>query len=212
MEVTCTSCKKVINIPDDKVPKGHSFTFACPACRNKIKVEAPGEAAAGAAASMDDTDYNAPVGETFGADSDAPGAMVCHTSPGPLKATLEKMGYRVHTPAYHIEAINNLRFNEYKVVVVTEEYHNKQNEQGSILEHLQNMMMNKRRKIYMVYIAAQARSYDNMEAFARSVNLIASKDDAEKLDSLAEHIRRGLKENEQMYKVFFEVQQALGKS
>lgn len=215
MEVTCTSCNKTISIPDEKIPKGHSFSFNCPSCKNKIKVDLPGGAApagGGGQASMDDTDYNAPVGETFSADSDQPGAMVCHTEAGPLKAMLEKSGYRVHSPAYHIEAINNLRFNDYKVVVVTEEFHNKMNEQGSILDHLQNMMMNKRRRIFVVYIAPQARSFDNMEAFARSVNLLVSKDDAAKTDALADHIRRGLGEHERMYKVYFEVMGKLGKS
>ncbi len=206
MEVTCSACNKKINIPDEKVPKGHSFSFSCPSCKNKIKVGADD----GSPTSGDDTEYNTPVGETFGADTDRPGAMVCHTDPAKLKALLDGMGYAVHTPSYHIEAINNLRFNDYRIIIVTSDYENTPHDQGSILKHLQEMNMGARRKIFLVYIAAGAHSFDNMEAFANSVNVIASPEDAAK-DTFKEQILKGLKEHARFYKVFFECMAAQGK-
>ena len=200
MEIICTSCKKTINIPDEKIPKGHSFSFACPSCKTKIKVGADDGAAP---FSGDDTEYNAPVGETFALDSDKPGAMVCHTEPAKLKAVLEGMGYRVHTPQYHIEAINNLRFNDYRFIIVTADYENTPHDQGSILAHLQEMNMSTRRKLFLVYISPGAHSFDNLEAFANSVNMIVSPEDALK-GVFKEQLIKGLKDNDRFYKVFFE--------
>ncbi|MBI5179184.1 MAG: zinc-ribbon domain-containing protein [Nitrospinae bacterium] len=207
MEITCSSCQKKINIPDEKIPKGHSFSFNCPSCKNKIKVET----GTSAPANGDDTEYNAPVGETFAADSDKQGAMVCHTEPAKFKSLLESMGYRVHTPSYHIEAINNLRFNDYRIVLITSEYEATPHDQGSILKHLQEMNMSTRRKIFLVYVAQGAHSYDNMEAFAASVNLIVNSEDAAK-DGFKDALVKGLKENDRFYKVYFECMTALGKN
>lgn len=42
MEIFCESCGKQINIPDEKIPAGRSFSLRCPACKQKIQVEAAG--------------------------------------------------------------------------------------------------------------------------------------------------------------------------
>jgi len=42
MEIFCESCGKQINIPDEKIPAGRPFSLRCPACKQKIQVEAPG--------------------------------------------------------------------------------------------------------------------------------------------------------------------------
>jgi len=43
MEIFCESCGKQINIPDEKIPAGRPFSLRCPACKQKIQVEAAGE-------------------------------------------------------------------------------------------------------------------------------------------------------------------------
>ncbi len=42
MEIFCESCGKQINIPDEKIPAGRSFSLRCPACKQKVQVEAAG--------------------------------------------------------------------------------------------------------------------------------------------------------------------------
>jgi hypothetical protein len=149
-------------------------------------------------------------GETFGADSDKPGAMVCHTEPAKFKALLESMGFAVHTPASHDEAINNLRLNNYRLVLVTLDYFNAPRGQSTIMEHLQDMAMATRRRLFVAYVIQGAHSYDNLEAFTNSVNLIVSPEDAAK-DNFKEHISRGMKANDALYKVYFECMAAAGK-
>lgn len=208
MQVTCNSCNKVLSIPDEKIPKGQVFSFNCPACKNKITVNADGAAPV---VPMDDTARTAPLGESFSGSSDAPGAMVCHTEPAVFKALLEKLGYRVHTPTHHIEAVNNLRFNDYRMVLVTDSFVNKPAEQANILEHLQNMNMAQRRRIFLAYVADKARSFDPMEAFAKSVNMIVTKEDAAK-ENFGDALVRGVRDADRFYKIYFEVMESLGKA
>jgi hypothetical protein len=56
MQITCTGCRRQLNLPDEKVP-AQPFALTCPACKTKIHVNpsalsaaAPGAAAPGAAA------------------------------------------------------------------------------------------------------------------------------------------------------------------
>ncbi len=208
MQVTCNSCNKVLSIPDEKIPKGQVFSFNCPSCKNKITVNAEGNTPV---VPMDDTERTAPVGESFSGSTNEPGAMVCHTEPAAFKNLLEKMGYRVHTPSHHIEAVNNLRFNDYRLVIVTDDFVKKPAEQANILEHLQNMNMSQRRRIFLVYVADKARSFDPMEAFAKSVNMIVAKEDATK-ENFGEALARGIRDGDRFFKVYFEVMEKLGKS
>ena len=39
MQIICTECEHGINIPDENIPEGQSFSIACPGCRAKIQVE-----------------------------------------------------------------------------------------------------------------------------------------------------------------------------
>ncbi|WP_462324042.1 zinc ribbon domain-containing protein [Desulfoplanes sp.] len=39
MDVQCSSCHKVIQIPDAKVPTDASFSFVCPYCRERVRVD-----------------------------------------------------------------------------------------------------------------------------------------------------------------------------
>ncbi len=39
MDVQCSACHKTIPIPDEKIPQASSFSFTCPYCRERIRVE-----------------------------------------------------------------------------------------------------------------------------------------------------------------------------
>ncbi|MBI3582162.1 MAG: zinc-ribbon domain-containing protein [Nitrospinae bacterium] len=197
MEVTCPSCAKTTNVPDEKIPKGQAFGFSCPSCRTKIRVNPDGSTSA------------ALSGETFGADADKPGAMVCHGEPAKYKALLESMGFVVHAPADNEQAIQNIRLNNYKFVLVGAEFASSGGDAG-VLQHLQEMNMASRRRMFVAYVVQGASSYDNMEAFAKSVNLIVSPQDAAK-DNFRDHLLREMRANDSFYKVFFEVMSEIGK-
>lgn len=49
MKIKCSSCPKVLVIPDDRIPKDKAIAFPCPACSDMIKIDITQEATAGQA-------------------------------------------------------------------------------------------------------------------------------------------------------------------
>jgi len=197
MDVTCTSCNKRINVLDEKVPKGQTFSFTCPSCKNRITVSAGGGG----------RETAPPVG--FSQMTDKPVAMLCHPKPEKYRQTLEEMGYEPHTPGHHLEAINALRLTDYRLVLITREFEDAPHSEGSILATLQNMNMAERRNTFVIYVAPGIKSFDNMEAFALSVHLQLSSEEMES-SSIKTRIEREIEENDRRYKVFFEAMDSLG--
>ncbi len=213
MEVTCNSCSKKITIPAEKVPKNAAFSFNCPSCKNKITVQPPqgaGPPGAGGEAPKKSQVPSGPSSETFTAESGVKGAMICHPKPEKFKKVLGDLGYGTHAVSQHIAAINNLRFNDYKVIIVTNEFEGLTHDGASILETLTSMNMSARRSIFLVYVTPGVRSYDFMQAFAKSVNMLVTPEDAEK-DGFGTHLERGVKENDNFFKVLIETLVAQGK-
>lgn len=200
MELVCSSCGKKINLPDEKAPRGKAFSFSCPQCENRINVTPTAEKQPASSSML----------KMFNLDPDKDGAMVCHTKPEGYRNLLEELGYQVHTPEYHIEAVNNLRFNSYKIIMITEEYESQPHDGSSVLRTLQNMVMTARRGIFIVYIAPGLKSFDYLEAFALSVNAIVSTEDMEE-DSVKDGLKRAIIENNRFFRVFSEVREKLGK-
>ena len=197
MDVTCSSCSKKINVPDEKIPKGQSFSFNCPSCKSKITVSGGGSTGQETAA----------VG--FTPMTDKPLAMLCDPKPDQYKKTLEEMGYELHTPEHHLEAINALRLADYSLVLVTKEFEDAPHSEGSILATLQNMNMAERRNSFVIYVEPGIKSFDNMEAFALSVHLQISSEEM-KNSSIKTRIEREIEENDRRYKVYFEAMDSLG--
>ncbi|MFQ5431916.1 MAG: zinc-ribbon domain-containing protein [Nitrospinota bacterium] len=198
MDVICSSCSKKISVPDEKVPKGQTFSFTCPSCKHKITVSAGGGTA---------SETEAPVG--FTQMTDKPVAMLCHPKPEKYRQVLEEMGFELHTPEHHLEAVNSLRLTDYSLVLITKEFEDSPHSEGSILVTMQNMNMAERRNTFVIYVAPGIKSFDNMEAFALSVHLQISSEEMES-SSIKTRIERAIEENDRRYKVFFEAMDTLG--
>ena len=198
MDVTCSSCSKKINVPDEKIPKGQPFSFNCPSCKSKITVS-------GGSSGVQDAQAKA----SFSPMTDKPLAMLCHPKPDQYRQTLESMGYELHAPEHHLEAINALRQADYSLVFITREFEETPHSEGSILATLQNMNMAERRNSFVIFVAPDVQSFDSMEAFALSVHLLISSEEM-KSSAIKTRIEREIEENDRKYKVYFEVMDSLG--
>lgn len=138
-------------------------------------------------------------------------ALVCETDEDlreHLSASLIDLGYQTTLPATAREALKNMRFHVYDVVVVNENYGRMGNEVNAVLDYLENLAMGTRRQIFVALISDTSRTLDNLAAFNRSVNVIIN---TKNLDEAGKIINQGRAENEAFYHIFKDTQRKLGK-
>ena len=237
MELICTSCSTKLTIPDAKVPKNAVFRVTCPKCQTKVRVSTMPEQAAprpGAAPTapvltrsappppepeepmeeFDSSDIkdeglaSSPEEDEFVEDRKL--AMVCIDS-APQRATvktaLDGLGYTVHIPLKPEDAVQRIRANRYELVIIHEGYGGSA-ESNLVLQTVQPMTMALRRHMCVGLVGKEYRTFDNMTAFAKSVNFVVAERELPKIRGIA---RQAVAENDQFYRVFRESLRDAGK-
>ena len=216
MEIRCEECRAVIQIPDERVPQNSTFRLNCPRCKRKIL------ASTKTTNSLEERRTNvsldaAPAGVTpLGNDDpvdDLPDAMdylspgqsaalVCINraeSRGEAKEMLEGIGYVVDMPSAAAHALQRLRFNQYHLILLDDDFEGKS--PNPVAGYLAALNMNIRREMLVVLIGQRFKTADHLQAFMESVNLLLHPDD---LPQLVTFLSRGLRDHERFYKVFTE--------
>jgi hypothetical protein len=137
-------------------------------------------------------------------------AMVCIDS-APQRATvktaLDGLGYTVHIPLKPEDAVHRIRANRYELVIIHEDYGGSA-ENNLVLQTLQPMTMSLRRHMCVGLVGGQFRTFDNMIAFAKSVNFVVAEWELPKIRGI---VRQAVTENDQFYRVFRESLRDAGK-
>jgi hypothetical protein len=223
MELTCEDCRAVIQIADERVPSNSTFRLTCPRCKRRVVVstkalenQGAGKITVGTSVHIDeelpstgDNLREAWTEETDILQSGQSAVLLCldcdHKFEG-LKSVLQGIGYVVDMPASVDQALHRLRFNQYPVIGLTEHF------AGSfpnpVLVYLAGLNMNVRRDMFVVLVGERFRTANHMQAFIESVNLVVHPDDLSRLETL---IIKGLREKEQLYKVFVDCLTEAGK-
>jgi hypothetical protein len=123
-----------------------------------------------------------------------------------LKVMLEGMDYVVDMPAAANNALQRLRFNQYHVIVLDDDFEGKS--PHSIAVFLAGLNMYIRRQMFIVLIGQRFKTADHLQAFMESANLIIHPDD---LPQLATFLTQGMRDHERFYKVFTECLLEAGK-
>ena len=216
MEIKCEECRAVIQIPDERVPQNSTFRLNCPRCKQKILANTktinslderptnvspdPGTAAL-TSPGNDDAGDDLPDAVDYLAPGQS-AALLCINrveSRGEVKAMLEGLGYVVDMPAATDHALQRLRFNQYQVILLDDDFEGKS--PNPIAAYLAGLNMNIRREMFVVLIGPRFKTADHLQAFMESVNLLLDPDD---LLQLVTFLTRGLREHERFYKVFTE--------
>ena len=214
MELRCEDCRAVIQIPDERVPQSGTFRLNCPRCKRKIQasVKTPENR------EDDQTHLGLPASLTekttllSNDPSDALPEVMDYIPPGQasallcvnreecrreLKVMLEASGYVVDIPGTADQALQRLRFNQYHVILLDDNFEEKS--PNPVAQYLASLNMNIRRDMFVVLIGERFKTADHLQAFMESVNLILHPDD---LPHLTTFLTRGLNEHERFYKVF----------
>jgi hypothetical protein len=232
VKVQCNNCQAFLTVPDDKVPTDYPLQATCSQCKSPITVapkgkrKGPRSAAAGAPMGLDIrvaevADAPTAVGVDLGIEpvydspleflqSGAMSALICVDEPERLKAVktaLAELSFHGSLASSVKEALSKLRYNQYDLVVVDEEFCGETAENNTILRYLQPMPMATRRNIFLALISKKQRTLDNLVSFAMSVNAIINVSDVPKVKMIME---RALAEHRRFYKVFLDMLQATG--
>jgi len=225
VKIQCNHCQAVFNVSAEKVPKGQQFKATCSKCRRTIIVDpqsterssiggmdaslsAVADAPTAIAADLDVTSaYDSPL-EVL--EEGARSALVCVDEPGRLKAVkeaLEELNYYSSVASSVKEALSKLRYNQYDLVMLDEEFCGETAENNTILRYLQPMPMSTRRNIFLMLISSQVSTLDNLMAFSKSVNAMINASDIQKVKLVLE---RAIADHRRFYKVYWDLTKSIG--
>jgi hypothetical protein len=100
------------------------------------------------------------------------------------------------------EAMERLRRGVFEIVIVDEQFESSGVLDNAVLKMLNTMPISTRRQIFVVLLGREFKTFDNMMAFARSVNVVVNLNDLPHLPAI---IRKGLEDNNDFYQVFREM-------
>jgi hypothetical protein len=220
MNISCKKCQSKFKIPDEKVPKGQTFSLTCPQCGAKVIVDAqPGSPSASNSAphaidtpnpknkktlidEIDANSYDASDKPFDFVEEGVETALLCESdtkAKAKIKSALHNMDYHITAPELPKDALKQMRFHVFDMVVLNERFGDQDPEMNSILKYMDRLSMSVRRNIFVTLITDRFRTMDNMAAFNKSVNLIVN---LKNIDEIEKILRRGIADHEAFYRVF----------
>ena len=216
MQITCSSCSRDINIPDDKVPQGQAFNLTCPGCKTKMRVDQhlnpPEEDADDALDTQsmvvdEDFDDDDEVIEIYD-EHDKIALILDKKNHDTWTTALTELEYKLQSAKSPEHAVHKLKFNQYHVVAFHEKFGDTALETSPLYEYIREMPMDTRRKTFVALVGDNFKTLDNMEALANSVNLVINQNEMDQLETI---LKKSTGENDNFYKVYRETMTALGK-
>ncbi|WP_333652027.1 response regulator [Dissulfurispira sp.] len=125
-----------------------------------------------------------------------------------INSALKELKYKIDISTSSADTLEKVRFNQYDVIVLNENFAGSSPENNEVLKFFQNMPMVSRRHIFLALIGQNLKTLDNMTAFSKSVNVAINKSD---IPNLANILKKSIDDNEQFYKVYKETLRKLGK-
>jgi len=220
MNISCENCRSKFKIPDEKIPKGQMFSIICPQCDSKVVVDARSDKVSSSDTHSKPLDNPKPEKEktiidevdadTYDA-SDKPfdfveegvkTALLCEPDAAlqtKIKTALYNMDYHITTPQLPKDALKQMRFHVFDMVVLNERFGTQSPDMNPVHKYLDRLNMSIRRNIFVTLITNRYRTMDSMAAFNKSVNLIVN---LKNIDEIEKILRRGIADYEDFYRVY----------
>ncbi|MDH4184671.1 MAG: zinc-ribbon domain-containing protein [Nitrospinota bacterium] len=220
MKVTCSSCNKVLSIPDDKVPATGSVNFKCPSCKGTISVSrGPG------GKPLDQTqDVSLPhkggikglpdMGGDLDHEIDLLGegkykALVADTvNANKVSPVLKKLDYQITLVQSQEDGYKKLQFNAYDLILVNERFGGVEPGRNAIYRFLEPLSMDRRRKTFIILTGKSFKTLDEMTAFSASADMVINEADFSNFELL---LRKALNDSKNKYHVYRQVMKETGR-
>ena len=137
--------------------------------------------------------------------------LVCVDAPerqAVIKAALEQLGFTMHAAKTVEDAVERLRRETFEIAIIDESFQGGSALDNEVLKALDSMPMSTRRYVFVALLGRTYKTFDNMLAFARSVNVVVNLNDLPHLPAI---LRKGVTENNEFYRVFREMLAEVGK-
>src|SRR6202012_5991061 len=116
-------------------------------------------------------------------------ALIAFSTPGWMdtaKATLQELGYKVHTAATHSDFLIRFSQTHYQIVLVEELFGANTLEENLTLKALQTMTASQRRHATILLVGQSFQTFVPMEAFKHSVHAVINSSELFLLNQLVE--------------------------
>lgn len=234
MEVSCDKCRTRFTIPDEKVPRDRTVRLTCPKCKGSIALGGePSPGAPESKAAMNGEEFRLrfidpkaskkPAEESYSYEDYTGDQALEFFEEGTklalvmadnqehsevIRGAVEKIGYKFIVTPNTRDAIGKLRFHHFDLVILAEGFDGQPLDHSAILNYLNRLPVNIRRRVFLALVSDGFKTMDNMMAFAMSANVVINTKDTEKLDLV---LRKAMAENERFYKVFVDTLTETGK-
>ncbi|MBU1163455.1 MAG: zinc-ribbon domain-containing protein [Proteobacteria bacterium] len=221
MNIVCKQCQGKFKIPDEKLPKGQTFSLTCPNCKNKISIDTRSKIDSSskdlkqesAKTETEKTIFDEVVSGAYDAsekpfdfvEEGVETALLCETDPAILakiKIAVENMGYHTTEAQSALDALKQMRFHVFDMVVLNEKFDTQDPDNNNVLKYLQQMSMDIRRNILVALITDRFRTMDNMAAFHKSINMVINLKNIKEIEKI---LKSGVADSAVFYRVFKEV-------
>lgn len=182
MKLTCSSCNKTLNVPEDKLPDARRFSVTCPSCNAKITVDRDQQAGGGKgfAGAPKAGDRKPIEPEIFPPGSKIAFVFVQNQDwKSAVEKELKSKDYYISTASDQSEGALKMEINQYDVIVLEDLPENE-----PLLDEINSWSGIKRRDMNVILIGGKAFSMDPNESFYRGVNSYINQKDLQKAGDL----------------------------
>ena len=138
-------------------------------------------------------------------------ALICDHDPAnreKIRIALDLIEYSVTVAENTRDALKNMRYHTYDLIVLNESFDTANPDVNGILIYLNRLVMAERRTITLFLLTERYNTFDPMMAYNRSANVVVNIKDIDKIDTI---LQKGLNDTEAMYKIFKEALTSAGR-
>ena len=214
MNIICQNCQSKFKIPDEKIPAGKRTTVPCPKCKGKISL---GDRIGGAARKVSfinansNSSYDASEKPFDFIEEEGLTALVCESNPlvqNTITGALELMEYQITKAESTRDALKRMRYHNYDLFVVNENFDTDNPESNGILLYLERLNMTVRRNMFIALVSERFRTMDNMMALNKSVNLIIN---IKNIEDIGKILSRAITDNDLFFRIYKEALKDTGR-
>jgi ribosomal protein L31/CheY-like chemotaxis protein len=201
VKVICTRCGKHYKIAEENMPSSGIGYFTCPNCKKRIKIEVPSKK------TPVSTGEKKIATESRNFESFELGIetalIYCPESQARklLQKELTGLGYEVRLINQQNDIMSRFRYHIYDLIILCQNGPEPEDDLVNIHEYINSLLMDMRRKIFVVYVHPEGNRFDSMQAFSMGADLIISPPE---LENLSKILSPAIEAREMAYKVFFE--------